>query len=213
MRKRTSGIILVMTLVFAAAPLLSAAQDEPEYCAFQIHVRSPTGAPVKGVSVALLKRSGETFGTAVTDEGGVAKICDAPGGLVDVEVGGQLCGAIAVRHLKAFWMKTRRVFITYENCSGEEFVPMGGCLLTIRTLNESGLPIRGVLFDSPDKGPALRPQTSVSDRFGRIFRFIRYGEILTGHVEKPGYATSSVTDECKSGQAPEREQVVVLTRK
>jgi hypothetical protein len=154
------------------APPLSAAQDQAGYCAFEVAVSSPTGAPVAGIGVALVRRNGQTFSTVVSNERGIARVCDAPEGLVDIEVGGHVCGAVAVRYLKPYWMKTRRVSVMYKNCSGEEFVPIGGCLLTIRTLDEQGAPLSGVLFDDPDKRSKLREQTWISDQFGRIFRFI-----------------------------------------
>ncbi len=201
--------ILALVLVF---PLSLSGQGQPGYCAFRISVRSPTGTPVKGIGVALTKSSGQIFSTTVTDQRGVASFCDAPEGLVDIEVGGHLCGAVAVRYLKAFWMKTRAISVTYENCSGEGFVPIGGCLLTIRTLDKEGAPLSGVTFSGSDIPPALREQTRISDRFGRIFRFINYGGTMTGRLEKPGYVPMSVTDECKSGERPERERIVILYR-
>ncbi len=198
-------------VVLVLAPLSTAAQDRA-YCAFEIAVSSPAGAPVAGAVVALVRGNGQTFSTAASNERGIARICDTPEGLVDIEVGGHLCGAVAVRHLKAFWMQTRRVSLMYQNCSGEEFVPIGGCLLTVRTLDEQGAPLSGVLLDDPDKRSKLREQTWTSDQFGRIFRFVNYGETLKGRVEKAGYVSKSVTDECQRGESSEKELVITLNR-
>ena len=211
MRKHACSIfVLILALAVASLPL--AAQEQPEYCAFQISVNSPAGAPVKAVGVALKKTDGKTFSTAVTDDRGTVMICDAPEGLVDVEVGGHLCGAVTVRYLKAFWMTTRRVSVTYENCAGEEWIPSGGCLLTIRTMDTDGAPLSGVHFADHDKPLALQRQTWTSDRFGRIFRFIDYGKTLNARLEKTGYISQRVTDECKPGDTPDREHVIVLKK-
>src|SRR6185312_5904869 len=105
-------------------------------------VKSPAGTPVAGIGVALT-HDGRVYGTAITDARGIAQICDAPKGLVDIEVGGHLCGAVSVRYLKPYWMETRRVSVTYENCSGDDFFPYGGCLFTIRVYDRKTYPSGG----------------------------------------------------------------------
>ncbi len=211
---RLHQMVRILALsVLVLAPLTSAAQDQSNYCAFEIAVSSPAGSPIAGVGVSLQRRGGQVYSTTTTSERGIASICDAPDGLVDIEVGGHLCGAVAVRYLKQYWMKTRRVSITYENCSGEEWVPLGGCLRTIRVVDEHGALLKGVLFDQPDKRSRSREQTWVSDQFGRIFRFVNYGETLTGSLEKAGYVSKSVTDECNRAEPSEKELLITLNRR
>lgn len=192
-------------------PVLMAAQSEGDVCYFEVAVTSAKGAPVIGASVSgVHQQSGRTFNQTFTDKQGVARICDAPEGLVDILVGGNLCGAVAVRYLKPYWMRTRRISVSYENCSGDEWVLPGGCLLTLRIEDQKGTPLSGVLFDSEDKRSKLREQTQLSDQFGRIFRFVNYGESLSGRLVKQGFDSRSVTDQCKSGKNPEREQRIIM---
>ena len=199
---------------FLMAPLtvalLSSGEYRDQYCAFEVVVRSPKGDPVWPVSVSLLDRSMHAFTTALTGPAGIARLCDAPVGPISVRVGGQLCGATTVKDLKAFWMKTRRVYITYDNCSGEDFAFPGGCLVTIRVYSKTGQPISGVLFSGSNQRPAAREQTTISDAFGRIFRFVEYGGILNGELVKPGYLSQNIRVTCERGSLYEKEQRVVL---
>ncbi len=185
-----------------------------EYCAFQVTVRSPSGTPVRSVLVEELKQdTDELVAQASTDQHGVARICEAPSvGLVKIRVGGKLCGSAVVAYLKPYWMSTRDVHLTYENCQGEEWFPLGGCGLTIRVRDETNAPLPGVQFETADRQPKQRAQTSTSDAFGRIFRFMNYGDVLEGRIEKPGYISATVSDECRRGSSTDREQVIALRR-
>jgi len=202
--------IFAIAAAVLAAPV-SFGQNEPPYCAFEVAVKSPAGTPVAGIGVALTQDE-KIYDTAITDARGIAQICDAPKGLVDIEAGGHLCGAVSVRYLKSYWMETRRVSVTYENCSGDDFFPYGGCLFTIRVYDEKHTPLAGVIFQGSSKDAhTLRPQTSISDRFGRIFRFVAYRQALNGRFEKADYSPKSIVEECKPGGQVERDRVIILT--
>ena len=199
-----------LLLIIAASPLFAQPSEEVrDYCAFEIVVHSPDGGPVVGTEVMEFGPGGDAIASALTDQQGVARLCDARVGLVDIEVGGRRCGAVGVRYLRPWWLKTRRVSVTYRSCAGEEWAVAGGCLLTIRVKDQYNLPVVGVLFESPNERP--RPQTRISDKFGRIFRFIEYGETTIGWLLKDGYSRQIVNQSCRSKEdTNERELTVIL---
>lgn len=202
--------LLVIGMALIPVPL--SAQSQPGYCAFSVTVKSPEGHPVAGARVEGLREDGEVFGSGVTDEIGVGRICDAPAGLVDLRVGGQLCGAVTIGHLRPYWMETRHVYITYANCSGEEWAPPGGCQLVLRIVDGDNSPIGGVLFAEPGARQGGIALSAASDAFGRLFRFIRYGETVTGSLIKSGYAPLDLSEGCKSGSGFARQRVVTLQK-
>jgi hypothetical protein len=91
-----------------ALALPSAAAVNP-YCAFEVKVSSPSGSPVPGVEVALIRGGSTTFSETKTNQYGVAKLCDSPLEYVDIVVGRDICGSILVRHIKPTWPKEKSV--------------------------------------------------------------------------------------------------------
>jgi|HubBroStandDraft_1064217.scaffolds.fasta_scaffold63609_2 hypothetical protein len=211
---KTTWTFLATTVAAMLVPLPMTSQSRAEYCAFEVVVNSPDSKPVAGTEVAVT-RGGRALGTGLTNEAGIARICDAPAGaLLDVEVGGRLCGAVAVRYLSAYWLKTRRVYVNYSNCQGEEFAAPGGCEYTIRTRNEGGAALSGVVFDERQRrAGSVEQPAPVSDRYGRIFRFLGYGGSFTARLEKPGYAPRVLTGDCPVGADPLRDVIVVLSKR
>jgi len=187
---------------------LTYAEDQAAYCAFEVTVRSPRGEAIAGATVSELAMGGKIIGSSVTDRQGIARICDAPKGLVDIQVGDNRCGAVTVAYLKAYWLQTRRVSITYENCSGEEWAVAGGCLLTIRVKDQRNAPIPSVFFEDRNERPG--PQTKLSDDSGRVFRFIKFGETMSGRLLKDRYLPQEISQACRPGDPPERESTIVL---
>jgi hypothetical protein len=110
-------------------------------------------------------------------------------------------------------MKTRKVYLTYTNCSGEEFAMPGACLLTIRIRDAQGLPLAGVQFEAPNHETIPSLETQFSDDFGRIFRFLRYGQTLSGQLVKEGYAPKVLTEQCHPGESFEKELFISLDKK
>jgi hypothetical protein len=187
-------------LFTAIAPLVvlaPAMAQTSEYCAFEVVVTSSAGAPVVNTRVAELQQDGQTFAWTFTDGNGFARLCDTPVGLVDILVGAHLCGAVAVRALSPYWMKTRRVQVTYESCAGEEWFLPGRCLLTIRVYDTNRRPLAGVMFTSPKEDAKGREQTQTSDRFGRMCFVVSYEESLSGRLVKGGYLSQAFTERCE----------------
>ncbi len=200
----TMVVVLILSMVASA---------QGQYCAFEVTVRLPDGRPAASVTVSGLDQPGRVFATSMTNDQGVVRICDIPTGLIDIHVGGNLAGAVSVMRLKPFWMETRKVLVTYENRPETAFFLPGGCLLTLRAHDEKGAPIAGVLLEDSNERPKLREQTRTTDSYGRMFRFIDYGEALTGELVKAGYVSKRVTHQCQRGVDAEREQIVVLQRR
>ena len=107
-----SRIVVAVILLSKACHLL--AQSTQEYCAFEVAVSSPKGRPIYGATVSVVDQQTHVYGTAMTNGEGVARLCDSPRGLINIQVGGQLCGSIVVRNLKAYWRRTRRIVVIYD---------------------------------------------------------------------------------------------------
>jgi len=208
--------IIVMGAMVCMSSGALARQGPDEYCAFEVIVKQPGGAPA--TAGVVVQGGGQVFGPVMTNAQGIARLCDAPPGLSEIVVGGNRCGAVSVKYLRAWWMKTRRVFVTYDNCSGEEWFVPRTCLLTIRVRDERGTPIAGVELGAPNEPPTPRDQerisegfeTRISDQFGRIFRLVVFGETLQGSLSKDGYTSGQVAAQCKAGQSFDLERTIVL---
>jgi hypothetical protein len=203
----------ILTWAFALIGVAGAqpAERASDYCAFEIHVRSSSGAAVSGRMVNAVDERGMTRG-ALTDAAGLAKICDTPAGLIDITVGEQRCGAVTIRHLRPNWLQPRRVVVIYDDCSGDDHVPPAGCYFTIRVRDEQDRPIGGVAFDIPAGLRQVGQQTSVSDQYGRVFRFVPFRADLVGRFRKPGYVLQEITDPCIPGSPSRRERVITMKR-
>ena len=95
--------------------LANSAKGASDYCAFEVKVTDPSGAPLAGIPVAMIQQDDKEFGREVrTDHDGRARLCDAPMQQVSIIVGLDICGAVAVKAVRASWPATERLFITYE---------------------------------------------------------------------------------------------------
>jgi hypothetical protein len=202
---------LMLVLGLTVGTPTSFAQADKGYCAFEVAVRSPGGAAIPSLVVSALQ-NGRSFATAQTNAEGIVRICDVPPGQIDVEVGGHTCGAVSVRFLNPDWMKTRRVAVTFERCSEGEFYFPGGCFIIYRVQDVTGQPIFGAVFDLNGSDSARFDQTRIADAYGRIFRFIKTGEEMDVRVEKSGYASREITNQCKPGDPAKQERIITLDR-
>ena len=210
----TSSTLLLAGVAIVALPPPLQAQVEnraqAEYCAFEVLVKSRTGTPVANADVEEVREDGTTFASAITDNNGIARLCDAPAQLVRIQVGGNRCGAVTVGSLKRYWMRTRSIHVVYQNCAGEEWAAPGKCLLTIRVLDRNGKALEGVRLHTKGLPPG-QTGAADSDEYGRIFRSVRYGDKLTGQLEKKGYLPQDISSECRSGDAWDKELRVVMS--
>jgi hypothetical protein len=201
-------VIVALALLGVSAP--QSLKDKEEYCAFEVTVRSSRNQPVPDAIVVMFDEDGKEFASAVVNEKGIARLCDAPPGLIRLAVGGNRCGATSVSYLQRYWMQTRRVTITYDNCSGEEWTFLGGCDLMLRVRARDGTPLAGATLRDPAGRLKTREHTSVSDRWGRIFLFLHYGDHFSVTLDKHGYSPQVVSAECKPGDAFSRDLTVTL---
>jgi hypothetical protein len=84
------------------------------YCAFEVKVMKPSGAPNPNIPVLMVQEGRQTFETK-SDANGIARICDAPLGYVDIAAGLDVCGLVTVKDVTPEWLTTVRVFITFED--------------------------------------------------------------------------------------------------
>ena len=206
-------LLALVALALGCSLPMSAQETEPQYCAFEVSIRSPTGQPLSDVSVSAATRlSSSPFATVKSGTDGIARICDVPiGTRIDIHVGNGPCGAIVVRDLYPWWLTNERVNVTYDPCVPRDFsysFPKR-CYLIIRVRNERDKPLPGARLtlasnNQDDNG------TLLSDQFGRIFRLIHHGETLGAFIEKDGYISVRVELECKPGSAVENEKIVIM---
>ncbi len=110
-------------------------------------------------------------------------------------------------------MQTRKVTITFDNCSGEDLVPMAGCMLTIRAKNKNGAILEGATFLKNREYAGWAGKTMVSDRWGRFFQSVKFGELLAGSILKEGYLSQEIAVQCTREPPLDRDITVVLEAK
>lgn len=184
------------------------AADAPP--AFEVVVSTSTGIPVRSVFVEELDGEGRTLASTRTNEQGVGWLDDAPPGQVSIRVGRRLCGAVTVSYLTAYWLQTRRIAITYDNCSGEEWVVSNGCKLTLRMHTKEGTPISGVEFRTLDRSAVFPTGNGRSDDLGRIYVFLNWGKSIRGCLVRAGYQREKVDLDCPRGETPRRDMRILI---
>jgi hypothetical protein len=180
------------------------------YCAFEVAVKSSSQVPVPDIGVWLLQADGSVYSKTQANERGVARLCDAPSTLVDIQVGANLCGAVIVKYLRPRWLETRHVLIHYDRCL-DDFAVSSGCYMVLRVRDDTGRPVVGAHLTQ--RPPTHDTQIDPSDTFGRLFKFVPWGKSLVGTVEKDGYAATEVFQTCQSRDDPNSEFVVTLHKR
>jgi hypothetical protein len=186
-----STILLARFLLpFGFSLFTCTAAVEPTFCAFEVKVSTPSGAPAANTPVALVRGHRTTLSETATDVNGVARICDTPLEYVDIVVGFDMCGSVEVRNLKAMWPETRLVFITYVKTFCSHFTFSEKVEILLRIQDEHGQPVAGAQF----KGKTIADSGSdASDALGRLFVFTKRGEKLQGLISKEGRVSASIS--------------------
>ncbi len=156
---------------------------EAPYCAFEVKVATPSGAPAAKTPVAIIRRNKTIFSQTTTDSNGLARICDAPLEYFDLHVGFDMCGSVEVGGLKPTWPETQRVFVTYVRTLCNHFVYSEKVQILLRVQDERGRPVEGARFAGK---PSDTLGSSASDVMGRLFHVIKRGEKLDGVITKEG---------------------------
>ena len=194
---------LVIGLLFLFTAL---ATGETSYCSFEVKVSTPAREPVPNVAVSLIRNLQTTLSNTTTDVRGIARFCDAPLGVLDIGVGFDICGLVLVRHVKATWPETLKLFVTYVETPCDHFTFPDQCLVLLRIHDEAGHPVAGARFDSGLSKP------DISDAFGRIFRSIKSGEKLEGVLTKDGRKPAHISETCVRQDERDAERKVVLLK-
>jgi hypothetical protein len=205
---------LRIILFSATMPALITAEDLAAgkfYCAFHVVVKSHSGAPLPRVDVEAIA-DGRTIARARTGGSGLAKLCDAPLGLIDIAVGNTRCGYSVVKFVRATWPRTTRLVVTYNNtlddaaCAGTTFGSFPtDCQVLLRVHDAEGKPIPGARFDL---GPAVSKRTS--DALGRIFFSLRAGTRVVGSLEAAARSSEKIALACDPDLTPLIERSVSL---
>jgi hypothetical protein len=190
--------------------LVTAASGADQYCAFAVKVSSPSGRPLAGIPVAMIQGESKEFGHEVrTDGAGSAKLCDAPLEPVTIIVGVDICGAVAVKHVRASWPATKQLYFTYvpEGCN--HFGETSSCTILIRVLDEDARPTLEAAWTA--EGISSRRLTS-SDAFGRILQSVDVGGELRGVLTKRGFAPEKVDVPCETDGERFIEKKIIMHR-
>jgi hypothetical protein len=168
-----------------------AAQPSSEYCAVEVHVRNSSGAPVD----TPLMIDSEAFERQVAKSvNGKARFCDVGLEKFSIVVGAP-CGRVTVSGLSASPPSTRVINVIYDQCWSDEPPPGGsGCMVLLRVKTEQGSALSGAsLWVNKKRYPE-------SDRYGRMFLRIRYGESLEGAVKHDGYGDQNINIGCSTDE-------------
>lgn len=186
--------------------LCSTMLNASSYCAYEVKVRDPTGAPFANAPVGVVD-GGTQRTTVVTDANGLARFCDEPLHAVDFVVGTRGCGVVLIKAVKPTWPETKNIFITYDktHCDGELLFPHR-CQILLRIHDQEGHPLGGAEFDFGQS------ESASSDAFGRIFRSIQSGENLNGMVKMNGRESTRISARCVRGDERDVEENVVLRK-
>lgn len=201
---KTRRIICVLCWM----PLIA---GQSNWCAFQVHVKTPSGAPFAGVPVVLAS-GGKQLTEVRTDARGIANICDAPLTAVTIAVGFDACGSVLVKDVKALWLRTRRLDVTYVKSTCEEFVSFPeNCHVLLRIVDGSGSPVLGARVQG---NACIKSESSTtSDALGRIFCSLAPSRTLNGIIEKQGYKPTLVSIACHPHALDAREERVILSNR
>jgi hypothetical protein len=203
----SAGVTLAIWLLQAGSILAA----EPSYCAYRVKVSDPQGAPVARVATVMVGVGG-SVAEKLTDKNGAAEFCDAPLRPVDISVGFAGCGLVINKEVKPLWLRTRELFVTYDQRYCEEFGPFpGDCHIVFRVQDGMGRPVAGAIFEDRTPTDGKKGAVSSSDSFGRLFAAPKDGGGVAGMIVKDGYAAAAVSQSC-SIRAPDadREVTVVL---
>ena len=204
-KRSVLAIGISIIAMWGFSPWSTTAMGAPSYCAFDMKVSKPSGAPFANVPGGMVEK-GIQVATVVTDANGKASFCDAPLHAVDIVIGTQDCGVVLVRGVKPTWPVTREIFVTYDRAHCGELVFPDHCQVLLRIKDEEGRPLAGTEFGSG------RSERDVSDVFGRIFRSIRSGEKLEGVLRKEGREPVHISERCVQEDERDVERDVVLRK-
>jgi hypothetical protein len=190
--RKFCGLALRVLLIWAAHSVMAAAT--PEYCAYEIRVRSPEGKPLAGVIAGIAQKEHSIIELR-TDQTGTARICDAPQTRVDVIAGMDWCGLVVVKKVRPDWLHTRTINIIYapEDCGGFTYSPTE-CHMLVSLQNQRGEPVSGVKFEG--SGPVRGSGPMISDSFGRIFVVLPDKRTLKGRFNRIGFGSAEVSHRC-----------------
>jgi hypothetical protein len=178
------------------------------HCSFEVEVKTPLQVPVSDAEVWLLRSDGDVYMKTRTDKRGIARLCDSPIGLVDIQVGGKLCGAVIVKYLE-YKLETTHVRVTYEHCEG--FYQSTTCSILLRAHDQQGQALKGARFLARGSPPGK--QQATSDEFGRLYLTWMIGSSLTGAIVLDGYENSGIDLPCKVGGELGTEQSIILHKR
>ena len=202
----TARLITVLSLL----ALCASGAEGGTYCAFEVHVSKPSGAPFAGVPVVLVSKGSEISKETRTDLQGNVKLCDAPLDPVDVVIGFDSCGSVTIRKVQPDWLETKQVWATYERSYCPELILPRACHVVVRVKDGDGKPVAGARL-AELTGYTGR-HAYLSDNFGRIFLLVPQGEVVRGWVAKKDEGRVPVSTLCNLDSEPNVDISVALHR-
>jgi hypothetical protein len=187
---------------------MSVVASGKSFCAYEVKVLTASGRPFPRTTVGVIENDTQT-GWALTDEAGVARLCDVPIHKVDIVVGAVNCGLVLLKGIRPTWPVTRKISVIRDTTDCTEWTFASACQVLVRVHDEAGKPVAGARFRYRDE--TNRPARLISDSIGRLFWKLRSGETLEGIVSA-GPDSAVVSQTCVRGNEEDIETSVVLKR-
>ncbi len=90
----------LILLAFACALAEYLCHARNEYCAFALAISHPDGSPAAGVNVAVRPMYGVAAAEVTSSPDRLARLCDAPLGLLSISIGINRCGSMSINFLQ-----------------------------------------------------------------------------------------------------------------
>jgi hypothetical protein len=142
--------------------------------------------------------NGVAVSESISDDNGIARLCDAPLGLLSISVGTNRCGSMSINFLQRPAAEPHKLKVIFNNCAGIEWSQVGLCRWLIRLNTPEGQPIVGAVFQGKDD--KQKPRSVRSDNWGRLSLVAGRGESLSGTVGKSGYLPETLSLSCSPGE-------------
>jgi len=190
-------------MLCATIPVLA----QTDYCGLRVHVTSAEGLPIDTQVTILDYESGTVLATVPTARG-VAEYCDTGFRALSIRV--PSCLAAENKAVGMNWGAIIDVAITFNGpvCRVSypitvDYPPLAGCRYLLRVRDGKGSPVLGAHLRG---GDLVR-----SDRFGRLYHFLRANTQEEVSIEATGMEANTVKLDC-SVYVFGKEIPITLTR-
>ena len=168
------------------------------HCDLKLHVSTSDGKPAANLEVTVSWHNGQEKAIGRIAADGAVPFCDLPARIVDVSVNGP-CDEVIVRRQPLRWLEEVEIYLTYPSCDRYHWVWDNGCRLMLRVAR-LGQPVEGVSITDSDAVIDSSSGPNSSDKYGRIYKTLRFNSIFDVELTKVGFKPLRVVQNCTSFQ-------------